>query len=99
LRRTKRTECERLRKIKIPKSIPSDYKLPFQFFGNSRAIPRGWRLLLILEILPLSISVTTVVTLIESIAIKGFNAYFLNYGRVTKLFLGDIIIELSFVFS
>ena len=39
LRRTKRTECERLRKIKIPKSIPSDYKLPFQFFRKQPSDP------------------------------------------------------------
>ena len=34
LRRTKRTECERLRKIKIPKRIPSVYKLPFSIFSG-----------------------------------------------------------------
>ena len=44
LRRTKRTECERLRKIKIPKSIPSDYKLPFQFFREQQSQPERWRL-------------------------------------------------------
>ena len=34
LRRIKRTECERLRKIKIPKRIPSVYKLPFSILSG-----------------------------------------------------------------